>query len=225
MNALSPPIITDAPAPWTLQGQGYITLLRFRDGGAEQDRFLPDALSGQRGRSPYAWMMFVDYRNSAVGPYHELLFIPGNFPFADGRRHLSISRIFVSSMDSVVNGQRNWGIPKDVAQFDVRYNEGGLDRVKVSQGGKLFAELDFRSYPLWLPFLGGLVPRGLRTLGQRHDDRTFIYAPSADGWIKPARLVRAWSDPALFPDLAAARPVITVAIPRFRMSFPVANII
>ena len=61
----------------------------------------------------------------------------GTFAFEDGKRHLSISRIFVSTLDSVVNGQRNWGIPKDVAQFDVRYGDNGVDRVTVSRNGSL----------------------------------------------------------------------------------------
>ena len=105
---------------------------------------------------------------------NQLLFIPGSFAFEDGRRHLSISRIFVSTMDSVVNGRRNWGIPKEVAQFDVRYGDEGLDRVSVSRDGKTFAELDFKSWPLPLPFSTALLPGSMHTLGQHADGRHFI---------------------------------------------------
>lgn len=217
--------ITLAPAPWQLQGRGYIALLRFDDGGREQDRFLPPSLAGRRLASPYAWLMFVDYSHSDVGPYHELLFIPGRFPFEDGRRHLSISRIFVSSMASVVNGQRNWGIPKDVADFEVCYGDGGVDRVRVAKDGSTFAELEFRPYPLPLPFPGGLVPAALRTLGQHRDGQSFLYAPQASGWLRPARLLRASADPAQFPDLGRARPVLTVAVRDFEMLFPVSRIL
>ncbi|ROH89503.1 hypothetical protein ED208_10225 [Stagnimonas aquatica] len=213
------------PAPWQLQGRGYISLLRFDDQGEQQDRFLPRSLAGRRSRSPYAWLMFVDYRHSEVGPYHELLFIPGSFPFEDGQRHLSISRIFVSSPASVVSGRANWGIPKDLAEFEVRYGVDGLDRVKVSRGGRLFAELDFKSYPLPLPFSGGLIPAGLRTLGQHCGSQSFIYAPSASGVVRPASLRRAWSDAEEFPLLARARPVLTVGVSQFRMQFPVARIL
>lgn len=210
-----------APAPWQLQGRGYITMLRFDAGDPQQNRFLPASLAGRRAPSRLAWMMFVDYATSDVGPYHELLYIPGSFPFEDGQRHLSISRIFVSSQASVDNGRRNWGIPKDVAQFDVRYGEQGLDRVRVSRHGKVFAELDYRAMPLSLPFSTALVPKAWRTLGQHHDGRMYRYTPSASGWIQPARLQRCQIDASEFPDVSRARPVLSVAVPRFRMGFPV----
>lgn len=225
MQSRPSPLITDAPAPWDLLGRGYISLLRFAENSPAQDAFLPDSLSGKRSRSRTAWMMFVDYATSDVGPYHELLFIPGSFPFEDGRRHLSISRIFVSSMDSVVNGQRNWGIPKDEAQFDVRYGADGVDHVRVSKDGEFLAELQFRHYPLPLPFSTALVPKSLRTLAQHHDGKTYVYTPSAQGWVRPAKLVSARSNPNLFPDLAQARAPVSIAVPRFSMRFPVSRII
>jgi len=226
MNApVSTPVITHAPAPWDLRGRGYISLLRFSPDSRVQDSFLLPSLLGRRRKSPQALMMFVDYSQSDVGPYHELLFIPGSFPFEDGRNHLSISRIYVSSMDSVVNGQRNWGIPKDVAEFDVRYGKRGVDRVTVSKDGRVFAELVFRHYPLWLPFLGGLVPKRFRTLGQHHEGKTYVYSPSASGWVQPARLVSARIYPELFPNIGRARALLTVKVARFRMCFPVSKII
>ncbi|HSW12537.1 MAG TPA: acetoacetate decarboxylase family protein [Solimonas sp.] len=226
MNApVSTPTITNAPAPWDLQGRGYISMLRFSRDSRVQDSFLLPSLLGKRGKSPWGYMMFVDYSHSDVGPYHELLFIPGSFPFEDGRNHLSISRIFVSSMDSVVNGQRNWGIPKDVAEFDVQYGKRGVDRVTVSKDGKVFAELEFRHYPLWLPFLGKLIPKRFRTLGQHHEGKTFVYAPSASGWVQPARLVSARVDPEVFPNLGRGRTVLTMKVARFRMCFPKSDII
>lgn len=225
MQSRSAPLVSLAPAPWTLQGRGYITLLRYPADADTQDRFLPEHLQGRRAASRFAWMMFVDYQQSDVGPYYELLFIPGSFPFADGKRHLSISRILVSSMDSVVNGQRNWGIPKELAQFEVDYGAGRVDAVRVLQDGQLLAELQYQHYPLSLPFSTALVPSGLRTLGQHHDGQTFIYTPSARGWIKPARLRAARSDPDRFPDLTQARALLSVQASRFQMQFPVSRVL
>lgn len=219
MNGAASQIVTDAPAPWTLRGRGYICMLRAPAGLLDQGSFLPPSLKGRRTPSPYCYLMFVDYAESPVGPYHELLFIPGAFPFEDGQRHLSISRIFVSSLDSVVNGRRNWGIPKDVAQFDVRYGSAGLDRVRVSKDGQTFAELDFASWPIPLPFTSAILPKAWTTLGQHHDGQTFIYRPSASGWVRPASLRHSRFDAALFPDLARARPLLTVRVTDFSMTF------
>lgn len=219
MNMKTPPAVMDAPAPWTLLGRGYICAFRAPAELLDEQSFIPQSLHGKRCSSRFCYMMFVDYSDSPVGPYHELLFIPGSFPFEDGKKHLSISRIFVSSLDSVVNGQRNWGIPKDVAQFDVRYGENGVDRVRVSRDGKVFAEMDFKSWPISLPFTSAILPKSWVTLGQHHEGQSYVYQPSAKGWVRPGSLRHAKFDPAVFPDLAQATSLLTVGVPKFNMAF------
>ncbi|MEQ1438946.1 acetoacetate decarboxylase family protein [Fontimonas sp. SYSU GA230001] len=219
------PSVIDAPAPWRLQGRGYVSLLRCPADLLDGHSFVPESLRGKRSRAPYALMMFVDYASSPVGPYHELLFIPGSFAFEDGRRHLSISRIFVSTLDSVVNGQRNWGIPKDVAQFEVRYGDHGLDRVRVSRNGTCFAELAYTSWPLSLPVATALLPASWHTLAQHDRGQTFIYRPSARGWMRPARLVERRFDAFEFPDVASADVLATVKLTHFDMTFPASQIL
>lgn len=214
------------PAPWSLQGQGWIVALKLPAGHAARSAFLPPEFAGQC-RGGHALLMFVDYAQSDSGPYHELLFIPGSFPFRDGRRHLSISRILVSTWDSVVNGRRNWGIPKDRADFDMRYSvDGGReDHIVLRDGERVMADLRFRSWPLSLPVFGGIVPERLRTLAQRYAGADYFYAPSSHGWIQPGKVVSWKFDPELFPDLAGARVVAALKIPSFQMTFPVARVL
>src|SRR5512139_2629969 len=153
------------PAPWDLRGSAWIVALKLPPHDRAHDAFLPPELVG-RGRSLASYLMFVDYAESGCGPYRELLFIPGAFPFQDGRRHLSISRILVSTWDSVVNGRNNWGIPKDRADFAVE--PGGTDGreecVRVSSDGREVCELRFAKlrFAPRLPVHGGVVPAPLR---------------------------------------------------------------
>lgn len=218
------PTVPMKPAPWELNGHAWIVVLRLPDGSPARDAFLPPGLAG-KGRHGYSVLMFVDYADSDCGPYHELLFVPGAFPFADGKRHLTISRILVSTWDSVVNGRANWGIPKDRADFDVRYGVNGTreDRITVRTDGRVIAELALKSWPLPLPTFSGIVPEAMRTLAQHHGASDFYYAPSSRGWITPGRLLSWRFDAALFPDLAAARVIAAVKMPSFRMTFPVAR--
>lgn len=224
MNSDAAAPLTDAPAPWTLNGRGYICMLRAPQALLDDGRFLQDSLKGRRGASGYCYLMLVDYSDSPVGPYHELLLIPGTFPFEDGRRHLSISRIFVSSLDSVVNGRRNWGIPKELAQFELHYGDNRFDRARVSLNGRCFAELDFVSWPVALPFTTAILPKQWTTLGQHWEGRSYLYRPTAHGWVRPASLRHARFDAELFPDLAQARPVLTVGVSHFQMIFHPARI-
>ncbi|KAE8550477.1 hypothetical protein EYB25_006704 [Talaromyces marneffei] len=63
-------------------------------------------------------LLIIRYDDSDVGPYDEVMVIPGFFvnPHT-GKRHARISNIYVSTDASVWNGRRNWNIPKHRARF------------------------------------------------------------------------------------------------------------
>lgn len=216
--------IVEAPAPWRLSGDAFICALHLPADRLANDPWLPKSLKGKRKPTRTALLMYVNYHSSDIGPYHELLFVPGVFPFADGRRHPCISRILVSTETSVVNGRKNWGIPKEMAAFSVNQEGRTLD-VQVKQDDSLVAELTFRHWPVGLPTFGSLFPERWRTLGQHHDGKTFLYAPLASGLVQPARLINARFNPELFPDLNAARSLFAVRMPNFQMSFPEARVL
>ncbi|MDD9893995.1 MAG: acetoacetate decarboxylase family protein [Gammaproteobacteria bacterium] len=213
-----------APAPWQLTGRGYLAALRFPNGSLDADPFTPAGLKGERQPGNIGYIMLVDYSSSAVGPYYELLFIPGRFRGQSQHKRYSISRIFVSSQSSVDNGQRNWGIPKELADFDLQYDHKGGVVATISQQGKAICRLSFAKQSWSLPVTTALVPAALRTLCQHWQDQYFEYTPAARGRAALANLQSAWADSSAFADLASAKPLLAVAVPRFQMTFPVANV-
>lgn len=223
MTQARPSNIQLAPAPWDLSGSGYIVAVRLPREVLDQCSFLPQGCP-RLGRGRLAYLMFVDYASGDVGPYHELLYIPGRLRIG-ARRDLSISRIFVSTWASVINGELNWGIPKDRADLQVQYGADGVDRVKLqAPDGPVFAELELQARGPRLPAPGHWAPRRWRTLSQLREDRVYTYAPSARGHFRFAR-VRNWRfDPAYFPDLARGEVVAAVRLTDFRMVFPVAEV-
>jgi hypothetical protein len=221
------PAVPLRPAPWDLCGTAWIVVLKLPAGAPARDAFLPAEFVG-KGKGLASFVMYVDYVESPCGPYRELLFIPGALPFRDGRRHHSISRILVSTWDSVVNGRRNWGIPKDRADFAV---DGGGEKgrehhVRVTVDGRELCDLRFETLRM-APALrvnAALLPERMRTLAQRFDGRDYFYAPTARGRVRPGRL-RGWRfDRTLFPDLADAAVVAVFGIESFNMTFPVARV-
>ncbi|MCF4164415.1 acetoacetate decarboxylase family protein [Zavarzinia compransoris] len=214
--------VVDAPAPWAIRGRGFACLLRMDGAALDGDVFAAPELKGRRRPGRLAIMMYVDYAETPAGPYRELLFIPGSYEFA-GRRFWAISRIFVSTMDSVVNGRRNWGIPKEQADFAVT-PDGRRERVTVTVAGRPAARFTLKPAPLTVPVTTALVPEGMRRLGQVLGNHLFVLAPSAAGKAGLGGISDLWSDPALFPDLSRARPLLTAEISRFHMTFPLANI-
>lgn len=211
------------PAPWSLRGHAWMVALRLPAGDPARTAFVPPELRATV-KSAFSVLMCVVYDESPCGPYRELLFIPGTMKFG-GERRPSISRILVSTWDSVVNGRINWGIPKDRASFDWARSEGG-DRWRVTTDGRELCALEFTAPTgLRLPLRSSWVPRTLGTFAQRFDGRTYEYRPEATGDMRLCRL-RQWRfDPELFPDLGRATVLTALRIEGFRMVFPVARIV
>jgi hypothetical protein len=164
--------------------------------------------------------MLMDYLRSPVGPYRELLFIPA----ISYRRPASITKIYVSSRVSLQNGRRNWGIPKQLARFELREQARGRERVRVSVGDALVLQLELSSAGLRLPFTSRLLPRRLTTLCQSLDGQVFTTAPAAYGLVRMATVHAVQVDPRLFPTFSASQVVAVLELSRTTLVFPPADI-
>jgi hypothetical protein len=223
-RVLEPDGLPDVPlkaAPWQLHGSGYVLLVRLPEALIDQHAFVPPSLVGKR-RGRTAYVMFMDYATSDCGPYRELLVVPASFDFEPGT-YPSITRIYVSTYDSVVNGRRNWGIPKDQADFDLQ-REGKIDRIVVSRAGRTFAELRLRHFGLSLPVHSSLIPPGMRTLKQHWRGHEYGITLQAKGMLRMAKLLDWQFDPLFFPDLAQGHVIAAGYLPSFDMTFPVATL-
>jgi hypothetical protein len=191
-----------------------------RNGG-----FLPPELVGPHFEGMLGAMMLVDYRQSPVGPYRELLFAAGrNLRW---RHHLfSISRIYVSTAASAVNGRENWAIPKETAEFEVVARPDGAERVIV-QNDRV-AEVDLTVAPasgLALPAAGFLAPPSWRTIRQFRDGQVYETRWSGWGVLRPAKLLDFRAMPKAFPDLHQGTLVAGFRAEDFRLRFPRARVI
>lgn len=215
------PDVPRFPPPWTLRGHAWIVLLRLPAAAAARHAFVPAELRDSVA-APLSALMCVDYLAAPCGPYRELLFIPGAMRFGDGRAHLSISRILVSSWESVVNGRANWGIPKDRAEFDISA-DGPQQHFVVRDRDRELCRLEFAP-PRGprLPLRTAWIPSAFGTLAQRFGGRTFYYRPEARGSLRMCRLLDWRFDAARFPDLGAGRVLASLRVDDFTMTFPVA---
>jgi hypothetical protein len=166
--------------------------------------------------------MLLDYTSSDVGPYRELLYIPGIL--ARGMRPVwTISRILVSTLASVENGRRNWGIPKELAAFDW-LKEGAGERVRVSTGGHVFLDAHLRHGRLGFPASAGFLPPFLRTLCQLQGGRFLFTAPSGRGRVTRARVEELHIDSSRFPDFGLRSPLLAIHLGGLEMRFPVPTV-
>lgn len=218
MTVLTQEIV--AQAPWRLKGQGYLVVVQLPKPVLDNEGFISDELRATR-RGRLAYVVFADYQESDVGPYHELLYIGGTLKFGH-KRHFSISKIYVSSQASVTNGQRNWGIPKELATFNVNYGKNAKDEVKLSTpAGETIAQLSFSHHLFPFPVNTKLAPARILTVGQLWQGQYFFYRPEAEGFLKPALLTASHFDKRYFPDLNQGRVLACFKVTDFTMIFPV----
>lgn len=203
---------TPVPAPWTLRGEGIILLFRFKKEWVTKAGNLPEHLEG-KFKGGFGYVMLVDYQESPVGPYRELLFIPGKF----GKEKLqAITTIFVDSEASTVNGRANWAIPKQTADFNWQ-KEKGLDKVEVSLNGKQVFRASIRSGGISFPMSTALLPIRLR---QELEDQVLFTQPEGKGWGKLALIQDLEVDPQLFPDIRGIKPLLALKVSPFTLTFP-----
>ncbi len=204
-----------ACAPWKLTGNGYILLYRFTKACVAEHGFLAD-FQKEKFVSGWGAVILVDYQSSPVGPYHELLFIPGLFSF-NKKKVFSISKIYVSTQSSVVNGIENWGIPKEFADFQWGKKQIS-DHIAIFKDGVSFFQADFIRSRICFPISTTILPL---TIVQAHKDKLMLTKPKSSGMAYLAKLQNIKVSSDFFPDLTKVKPLLVLRVENFKMEFPV----
>ncbi len=206
------------PSPWQLNGKGYIILYHFsRKSLSTIQPTIHDNLIAQPG---IGGMMIVDYQHSDIGSYQELLLIPGLVRHQN-QKYRTITNIYVSTEVSIINGIRNWGIPKQLAHFRM-INESKYSSFSVSTNDHCFFKASLKPYGPSFPISTRLVP--LQLVQSRHG-RLLETTPTGKGVARLARLDSIWIDAHYFPNISHIKPLLALEISNFAIRFPDANIL
>lgn len=198
------------PAPWDLNGMG---IMHFFWGPKRIDPFSEEEVSGLGG------FIIARYDHSPVGPYNELLYIPGRHKIG-GKKSFFISKIYVDSLDSVISGQANWGIPKELADISIEKIGKRID-VVASSKGKPFFDAPISQGGFSFPITTKLIPIPL------HQDWAGSYYFTkfiGSGSGSFGKLGVTSVDASMFADTRGFRSLATVVVDPFKLTFPVAEI-
>ncbi len=217
-------MIQKFPSPWSLKGKGYMMLYKFPESFAMKNSFLSNKqksnFCGGLGS-----VMLVDYEYSTAGPYRELLYIPGKFNYNENGKKCkrnAITRIFVSTMESVDNGRENWGIPKELAEFNINKAADNSEIWSIKVDGKIIFSAKMKSFFLPFPVSTKLMPFPLI---QELNDKTYFTDFSGYGIGKFSKISDMKIDKNYFPDIACVKPLTVVRVDNFKITFPVSRII
>lgn len=212
--------VTSYPAPWELRGKGYILLYKFpKDFVMEAGlipAFLRDSFTGDLGA-----VMVVDYSASNAGPYSELLFIPGKFRFG-GKKLNCITKIYVSTWESVVNGWANWAIPKERADFRFTSRENERrETIIVLKNNEPVIDFSLKHSRFSFPIHTALIPF---PLVQENDSRLYYTNFTGKGTAQLAQIEEVKVNSELFPDIHPYRPLMSMRIDHFEVTFSPARV-
>lgn len=209
------------PPPWNLDGEGFLLPFWADKKNCLQSGFISESEKDSY-RGGLGAVMFVNYRSSDVGPYYELLFIPGDFHHS-GKTYKKITKIYVSSQKSVEEGILNWAIPKELAEFDWRKTGKETQiEVRTEKGSVLSTVLaeKFFSFPITtsvFPF----------TLLQKSPQSFLATKFIGKGSARIAGLSSYHSDSSLFPDIGSVSSfrLPGLAVSPFALTFPVPEVL
>ncbi|RDA88431.1 hypothetical protein CP532_5614 [Ophiocordyceps camponoti-leonardi (nom. inval.)] len=144
-----PTPIAIAKAPWTVTADIYIFAFWIPQSQAEAlpgeayspleaaSEFSSPSMSRPVGGFGYIWI--VQYKDTPVGPYDEMVIMPGKFEWSrngrfdkpETRQNIKTTRVYVSQKHTCYNGRLNWNVPKHLAKFEWADNHDGSRTVRV----------------------------------------------------------------------------------------------
>ncbi|MDQ4142091.1 MAG: acetoacetate decarboxylase family protein [Bacteroidota bacterium] len=210
-----------APAPWTLTGDGLVFLYAIPKTVNQQFGFLEE----YQKQTYWGWVgavMLMNYSNSPVGPYQELLFIPGVLK-VNGKFTFTVSKIYVSTLASAWNGRENWGIPKELADFSLQMNEDGTLAYEVKKEGKIFFTACAKPFGMRLPVTTKLFPWARIVQQLRNQFLLTKIKATGHAQFASTRTIHAVTN--FFPPVQQLKQLATVYLNDFWLVFPVPEVI
>lgn len=204
--------VLKSPAPWRLKGEGILLIFKFKQDWVEHKGNLPKHLRG-KFKGGLGLILLVNYKETPVGPFREVLFIPGKFRKT---KKQAITRILTDTEASAQNGRANWGIPKETLpiEWETRQNH---DTVNVTKDGASIFSAEFESGGISIPFSTAFFP--LR-LCQTWNKLKYFTRLSGSGWGKLAKVKHLDLNPEYFPDIRGIAPILAMKVSPFLMRFP-----
>ena len=209
---LSNKFVRKSNPPWKLLGEGIILIYKFKKEWVEKQGNLPKHLAGKFAGG-LGLVLLANYKDTPVGPFHEVLFIPGKFRKT---KKQAITKVITDTEVSTQNGHVNWGLPKETMPIEWE-TSSAYDKVRITKSGKSIFAAEFETIGLSFPVSTAFFP--LR-LCQTWNKLKYYIRLSGSGWGRFAKIKSLDLDPNFFPDIRDLSPILVMKINPLRIQFP-----
>lgn len=196
-------------------GEGYIMLFHFQPEFVEKNGFLFEHLKGNF-IGGFGLIFVVNHKQSPVGEFQEIIFIPGQFKLQD-KEFYSMTKVFTSTPESAEYRKSNWGIPAEAVHFNWEFFDDNSQKINVFKNEKESVSFSFKSYSPGFPISTRFIPN--TNFAQVLEDKIFHTNIIGSGKAKFASLKEFSVHPSFFVDIQGIKHWATVRVDDFNLKF------
>lgn len=200
----------------TCKGKAYICVYNFDAEFVKKDSFQCQFLEG-KASGGFGALIFVDYTETPVGPYQEVMFIPGKYEVGGESRYVA-TKCYVSKPEAIdANGDGFFG-PKELAAFNVSMVDNSTIHLSVTKGRSKVLALEIGTWDaISLPASSSIISFPFMQL--LNGQERLLWKYEARSAMNIAHLSSVQVRPAYFPDIAKFSPIVTLCLNNFELSF------
>ena len=204
---------------YEFKGNGYVLFYRFDEEFIRLETFLPESLKNNYCRGVGA-VLYLNYTQSEIGPYKELLFIPGKFCYRGKKNHF-ISKAYTSTEEAAKFGRDNWFIPKEKATFSKETMENNMENISTYIENEEIASFEIKKGKI--RFKLGTSKYLSFSLMQLKGDEPIKLNYSGTVTANFAKLTSIKIRPAFFPNIVKFTPLAVFKMKNFTLRLPKAE--
>ena len=167
-------------------------------------------------------VVLLRYQHTPIGAYDALFIV--DHPIQQKQTHPSITQIFVSSQASLLHGQKFWGLPKQLAQFNwTKTNTGMYCQIQVDDKSMMI-QLNHAKNSASFYINSHQLPSHILHMQQSWQGQSYTFTPQFRGQMCKLKSVQWHDDLGLFPNFNQARYIDSFYLPQVQLILPEATI-
>jgi hypothetical protein len=170
----------------------------------------PDVPAGPR----VVLLCAVEYSGSPVGPYNEVFSLVA--PASGGLNRGEVTHMYVDSEESTYWGRRNWAVPKQMSEIDLRWSACRISgELMVAGTPACRIELSPRGRFSAMP---AILPRGVAKISQPAGAHRLLTGLAGTGRVSLCRVRRVETFQHAMPARSLFFPIAGFVVHRFSFS-------
>ncbi|MBQ4035474.1 MAG: hypothetical protein II623_08435 [Paludibacteraceae bacterium] len=200
----------------TCKGKAYISVYNFSNDFVASEAFQTDFLKGKYDGG-FGAVIYIDFKESPVGPYQEVLFIPGKYEVGGESRYVA-TKCYVSTPEAINNNSDGYFGHKELGTFHWTTVGENTMHLSIHKGRTRLLTVEIGSWSGFsLPASSNIITFPFMQI--LSGDERLLWKYSAKSSMNLARLVSVQVRPAFFPDIAKYNPIVTLCFDNFELNF------